>query len=181
MLTEFFRPRHRAQVENCFSKGKESWERLQSIHNEDSCDPTGEEIQMKLKIYGCLFRCQVRFLYRKENCWKQKYSRFMQNTQPLQNISFCLWVTLEIWQALGTHDFWGLPLWRGSPSTQMAMPKGVYYLSRKVSIKLKWFILTNQGLFVVHLGCRARCEPGGALGDSLGWHSINSALVPWKN
>lgn len=156
-------------------KKKKSWESLQSIHNE------GEGIQIKLKMYHCLFRCQdILFLNRK--LLKPKavkiYAEWIASSKyVLLTVSYSGTLT-----GTGeTYDLWVSLSEEGHYLHKQQCQKGVYYWSRKIYIKLKWFILTNQGMFVVCLGCGAGCEPGKALGDPVGWHLINSALVPGKN
>lgn len=132
-------------------------------------------------MYHCLFRCQdILFLNRK--LLKPKalkiYAEWIASSKyvPLTvSYSGTLTGTGE------THDLWVSLSERRVTICTNNNAKGVYYWSRKIYIKFKWFILTNQGMFVVRLGCGAGCEPvSKALGDPVGWHLINSALVPGR-
>ena len=97
------RPIYKVQIENCFSKEKKKRLRnLQSIHDE------GEGLQIKLKMYHCLFRCQDFFLNRK--LLKPKalkiYAEYIASSKyVLLTVSYSGTLT-----GTGeTYDLWGLP------------------------------------------------------------------------
>lgn len=133
---------------------------LQSIQDEDCCDPTWGDNQIKLKMYNCLFRCQIVVTKDAHDCCGMNGSR---------RKSSWLWLTLETWQALGRPVTFAAPSLKRVYISANGDAKRVYYLSGNIYIKWQWFISTRQVLCAVHLGCRAECEPGKALGDPWGW------------